>query len=67
MADFVLLEDVEIKAVTAKAILVVVEDEEKWVPLSCLDLDETNVEFKREARGDIAVKRWFAEKEGLSG
>ncbi len=66
MAEYVLLEDVEVKAVTAKAILVDVDGEEKWVPLSCLDLEETNVELQVQARGDIAVRRWFAEKEGLT-
>lgn len=67
MADFVLFEDAEVKAVTEKAILVSYEDwdAEKWIPLSCLNLDETNVDFQRGARGDIAVHRWFAKKEGI--
>ena len=69
MAEFVLLEDAEIKAVTAKAILVVVEDlgEEKWIPISCLELTETEIEFKAQAKGTVAVKAWFAKKEGLAG
>jgi len=69
MAEFVLLEDVEVKAVTGKAILVLVEDleEEKWIPISCLELTETEIEFKAGAKGTVAVKGWFARKEGLSG
>ena len=69
MAEFVLIDDAEVKAVTGKAILVAIEDleEEKWVPISCLELNETEIEFKAGAKGSIAVKAWFAKKEGLTG
>jgi hypothetical protein len=46
-------------------VLVVVEGEEHWVPISCIDLDETDVEFERGAKGTLGVSDWFAKKESL--
>jgi hypothetical protein len=57
--------EVVVRAVTAKAVLVVVEDEEHWVPISCIDLDETDVELERGAKGTLGVSDWFAKKESL--
>lgn len=59
--------DVTVKALTAKAVLVLLEDTggEQWIPLSCVDLDETNVNLERGASGEMAIKSWFAKKEGL--
>lgn len=59
--------EVIIKALTAKAILVELESgDEQWVPLSCVDLNATNVQLERGAEGTLAIARWFAVKEGLA-
>lgn len=65
MSESVELE-VEVLAVTGKAVLVKVDEEERWVPLSCVDLDETDVELEKGETGTLAVVAWFAKKEGLA-
>lgn len=59
--------EVDVVNYTGKAILVDVDGREVWIPISCIDLDNTDVEFKRGAFGMLAVEDWFAEKEGLEG
>lgn len=49
---------------TDKAILVALESgEQKWLPKSQIH-DDSEV-WSEEQSGDVVVKRWFAEKEGL--
>lgn len=45
MSEPVILENVRIKAVTSKALLVQYEDDEQWIPLSQVELDETDVDL----------------------
>ena len=65
MAEPVLLDDVEVKAVTEKALLVEYEEEEYWIPLSQVELEETEVKFDRGARGTLAITKWIAKEKGL--
>lgn len=67
-------ENVTVKAVTAKAVLFLFEigdpsifavKPERWVPLSVIDLEETDVEFEKGATGTVAIAEWFCEKEGF--
>jgi len=49
---------------TDAAVLVELETgEEKWIPKSCLH-DDSEV-WKANQAGDVVVKTWWAEKEGL--
>lgn len=63
-----LFEDVRIEAITAKAVLLVIEEgtREQWVPLSCIDLDETDIDLEKGAEGTVAVAEWFCNKEEMS-
>jgi len=47
---------------TAKALLVEVEGEERWVPKSCIH-DDSEV-WKEGDEGTLALMGWFAEKDG---
>ena len=49
---FVWLLDLTFKAITSKAVLV----GDKWIPISLMGYDED---------GNVLVKRWFAEKNGI--
>lgn len=66
MAEPVLLEDVTVKAVTEKALLVEYGDEEVWIPVSQVVPEETDVEFERGATGTLAVTQWIAKEKGLT-
>jgi hypothetical protein len=66
MAEPVLLEAVEVKAVTEKALFVKYEDEEYWIPISQVDTEATDVEFQRGATGTLAISKWIADQKGLS-
>jgi hypothetical protein len=63
-ADAVYLPNVTAKRETDKALLCVIEGEEKWIPKSCVH-DDSEV-FAEGDTGELAVKSWFAEKEGLA-
>lgn len=41
------------------------EDEPRWIPRSQIHDDSEVYDDKDNATGDLVVKRWFAEKEGL--
>jgi hypothetical protein len=57
-------EGVTVKLETAKALLVIFEDEsEKWIPKSVIH-DDSDV-YKMGTSGTLIVQRWFAEKEDL--
>jgi len=58
----VLIPNVLCKVETAKAILCVIEGEEVWVPKS--QVHEDSEVFERNHEGTLAVKEWFARKEG---
>ena len=64
MSETVRIEDCEIIKATDKALLVRIGDEiEKWIPQSQID-DDSEV-WKEGDKGDLVIKAWFAEKEGL--
>jgi hypothetical protein len=63
MADPVYI-DVEIKHHTEKAILVEVEGEEHWIPVSQIIWDETEVAAKGDV-GTMAITQWIAREKGL--
>ncbi len=66
MAEPVLLEDVTVKAVTEKALLVEYDDDEVWIPISQIVTEDTDVDFERGATGTLAVTQWIAKEKGLS-
>lgn len=55
------------KKETEKAILVRLDDEEtdRWIPKSQLHEDSEVFNELNHSDGDVVVKLWFAEKEGL--
>ena len=64
MSAIVRIEDCEAIRATDKALLVRIGDEiEKWIPQSQID-DDSEV-WKEGDKGDLVIKAWFAEKEGL--
>lgn len=66
MSETVRIEDCEIIKATPKAVLVRIGGEiEKWIPQSQID-DDSEV-WKEGDTGDLVIKAWFAEKEGLGG
>jgi hypothetical protein len=64
VSDAVRLGDAKVIRETDKAILVRVEGEEMWIPKSAIH-DDSEVWSERNCEGDLCVKAWFAEKEGL--
>lgn len=67
-ADSVNLGPCQVIAATEKAIKVQLESEDspRWVPKSQIHDDSEAFDAKDNATGDLVVKRWFAEKEGLA-
>ena len=59
--------EVEVLATTSKAVLVATADgtEEHWVPLSLVNVEDTDVELQKGERGTLSIAAWFAEKEGI--
>jgi len=57
------IDDVLCKAATAKAILVVIEDEEYWIPISQVD-DDSEV-FMKDDEGTLIITDWIAKEKGL--
>lgn len=55
------------KKETAKALLVKLadEDEERWIPKSCIH-DDSEVYSMKSGDGELVVEEWYAEKEGIS-
>ena len=62
--DAVYLSDVTVKRETDKALLCVIEGEDKWIPKSCIHDDSEC--FADGDTGELAIKTWWAEKEGLA-
>ena len=52
---------------TERALLVVLESdgEEHWIPKSVMHDDSEVFDDADNSEGDVVVKRWFAEREGL--
>ena len=66
MDESVVLDGVVVKVVTEKALLIEYGDEEVWIPISQIDLSETDVEFERGAKGTLGITQWIAKQKGLS-
>lgn len=60
---YVLIEDVEIKASTAKAILCIIGSEEVWIPRS--QLHEDCSELDKGDEGDLIIPDWLAEQNDI--
>lgn len=58
------IENVYVSRATDKALLCVIDDEEKWIPKSVVH-DDSEV-WKEFDEGTLILKTWFAEKEGLA-
>lgn len=61
------LGECQVKRETDKAILVILEDDgdkEVWIPKSVIH-DDSEI-WKDEQSGELVVKTWFAEQEGLA-
>lgn len=57
---------VRVKASSSRAVFIQLENgEECWVPLSLMDLDETDVELTVGSEGEMAIAEWFVERESL--
>jgi hypothetical protein len=61
----VTLEVTEVLRETDKALLVLVEEMEVWIPKSIID-DDSECYSKKSGPGDLIVPEWFAEREGLT-
>jgi hypothetical protein len=61
--DVVMIDDVRAIANTDKAVLVLIEDEKWWIPMSVLGVD-SEVRVKGD-EGTLHVCGWFATKEGI--
>jgi hypothetical protein len=59
-AEYVVISDVEIKAVTKKALLCEIEGEEHWLPLSAVS-DDCELSRKGDS-GQLILAKWLAEK-----
>lgn len=57
------IDDVVCKAATDKAILVVIEGEEYWIPQSQID-DDSEV-WKKDDEGTLVISDWIAEQKGI--
>lgn len=59
--------DVEVLAVSERALFVKIEDDvEVWFPLSQIDVEKTDVKFTVGATGTLVVTEWIAKQRGLS-
>lgn len=61
--DEVRIPNVVGKHETEKAVLCVIDGEEKWIPKSQIS-DDSDV-YGKGHEGDLIVTEWFAKKEGL--
>lgn len=52
---------------TGRALLIQLETgDERWIPSSVIHDDSPVYDSRDNSEGDVVVKRWFAEKEGLA-
>lgn len=61
--DAVYLPDVRAIRETPRALLCVIDGEERWVPKSCIHDDSSVYDVGHE--GELALCTWWAAKEGL--
>ncbi len=61
--DVEIIDDVKAIADTDKAVLVLIEGEKFWIPVSALGID-SEVQVKGD-EGTLHVAIWFAKKEGI--
>lgn len=59
------IDDVRCKQMTPKALLVVIEDEEYWIPQSQIDDDSEVYDDNEHREGTLVISEWIAEKKGL--
>ena len=64
MSDDVSIKDVSCIRETEKAILVLIEGDERWIPKSQIT-DDSEVYDKEHGDGTLVITKWFADKEGL--
>ena len=60
--DYVEFDSVVVKHTTDKAVLIEFDDEEVWIPWSCVE--DNDEDFKVGYKGKMYVAEWWAEKEG---
>ncbi len=66
--EYVSIEDVVVKRVTPKAIMISCDDadvDEQWVPLSVVDWEASSAEPSVGSEGTLYLAEWFARKESL--
>jgi len=63
MAEKVQIQNVTVKRDTEKALLVVIEGEEFWIPKSQID-DDSEV-YKADTEGTLVITEWIAKEKGL--
>ena len=56
-------EEVSVKVETDKAILVVIEDKEYWIPKS--QIAEDSEVYAQDTAGTLIVSQWIAQQKGL--
>jgi hypothetical protein len=61
--DPITIEKVSCRLDTPKAILVLIDEREVWVPKSVIH-DDSEV-YTKNTEGDLIIERWWAEKEGI--
>lgn len=59
----IVIDDIECIRHTERAVLVVVNGEEHWIPASHVDVDSEV--FQRGHRGKLIISKWIAGKRGL--
>lgn len=62
-SEAVSVEDVVVVRGTERALLVLIDGDEKWIPKSVIH-DDSEV-FEENHNGTLVLKRWFAEKEKI--
>ena len=62
---YVTLEEVTCLRDSGKALLCIIQDEERWVPQSLIGDDSEVFDSRDNATGKLVVERWWAERERL--
>lgn len=63
--DKVRLDDVSCTKETEKAMLVVIEGQEYWLPKSQIDDDSEVYDAGKHAEGILVISQWIAEQKGI--
>ena len=61
--QYVEIKEAMILKKTGGAVLIEVDDEEHWVPWSCVE--DNGEDFRVGTRGTIYISEWIAEREGI--